>query len=181
VLLVKVDAIGPKPAQAGLDRLDNACPPANGLVIDIIDAVLGGDHHLVAARAERATDKLLRPARADEGIDTVFLRRVDKVDPPIECGMDDARRRVLITLAAEEIRPEVIAAEAHDRDRKLTDAAPFHSRSFPCRPVRSDPQNTSGSMVTGKPIFKANLQLIGPQSASLQVVLVFADLAATLP
>jgi len=36
-------------------------------------------------------------------------------------------------------------------------------------------------MVTGKPIFKANLQLIGPQSASLQVVLVFADLAATLP
>jgi len=33
----------------------------------------------------------------------------------------------------------------------------------------------------GKTNLKANLQLIGPQSVSLQVALVFADLAATLP
>ena len=152
MLLVKVDAIGPKPAQTGLDRPDNACPPANGLVIDIIDAVLGGDHDLVPARAERAADELFRAARADEGVDAVFFRRVDEVDARVERSMDDALSRLLIAFAAEEVRPEVVAAEAYDRHRKLADSALFHSLPPQC--VRSDCQTPSSSF--SKPMRRAS-------------------------
>ncbi len=114
MLLKQVDPVSPQPAEAGLDRgHDAGCAPLFRVLLVVVQE-LAGDHCLVTSGTQRHADELLRVALAQEGGDAVFLGGVDQVDAGVESGVDDAGDLSLVTSLAEEVGPEVVAADADD-------------------------------------------------------------------
>ncbi len=126
MLLEQVDAVRPQPAQAGLDRLDNATSTARRRIVLVVVQELGGDDGLVAPASQRHPDELLRVPLAEERGDAVLLRGVDEIDAGIKGSVDDAGDLRLIAPRAEEIGAEIVPTETHDRDLERTERIAYH-------------------------------------------------------
>jgi len=91
-------------------------------------------HRFVAATAQSDTQELLGMPLAEVGRNAVLLGGVEEVDPEVERGVDDPSDSLLVARAAEEIRAEVVAADADDRDVEDADPGAPHrgDRSAAC-------------------------------------------------
>ncbi len=104
--LVQVDNLGAEAAQAGVDRLpDVVGMRAVALVVDAMPE-LGGDQHIMPARAERPSEVLLAFRAA------VDVRRIEEIDAGVKRRMHDGVRGRFVDAPA-----EIIASDADDRYR----------------------------------------------------------------
>ena len=106
--LIKVDPVGAEPLQAVLDSAHDIVAlgalPRAALVHR--KAELGGDHDLLAARAERTSEQFFRRTRLAPGIN---VGDVEHGDTHVHGGIDHADRGVRVETAA-----QIIATETED-------------------------------------------------------------------
>ena len=107
--LIEVDPVGPEAAEAVFDCVEDV--PARGASVqrslsDRPDE-FRRDDHVLAPVSERRPEELLA-ARA-----TVDIRRIEQCHSQFERAVHDGRRLLLV-----DPHPEVVAAEARDRDWK---------------------------------------------------------------
>ena len=107
VKLVQIDPVGVETAQAVFDGIHDVAPRSalQSAVIAHRKTELGGDHHILAARAERVSEKLFRRSPP------VAIRRVEQSDAGIERLVHHTA-----ALIAVDPGPEIVAAEPHQRD-----------------------------------------------------------------
>ena len=122
--LVQVHVVGPEPAQAVLQGLFHVRRRRPFSVVVQGAAELGADDHLWAAFADRPAEVLLAAGAS------VDIGGVEEVDAGIERRRNYLRARRLVQSA-----PEVVAAEADQRDVERPDLAYWHdgthSRKLP--------------------------------------------------
>jgi len=103
MLIVKVDAIGVEPLQAGLDGMHDIAP-RRALEPSLPvhrPGKLGGEHNLVAPSGEGAAEIFLRGAALAIGV-----RGVEKIDAEVERLVHDRARRFHAGAAAEIVAPQ---------------------------------------------------------------------------
>ena len=136
----QLDAIGAEPAEAFVALAAERLGPAVGdhLGAFVVDAALRGDHHLVAAAAERAADEVFALA-----VRAVDVGRVEMIDADVEALLDGGDA---VGLGGAE-RRHAGDRPAAERDRRNQDSRlaestarirqqPHHAAVLPARRIR---------------------------------------------
>src|SRR5690606_24050531 len=117
--VIEVDAIGPEPAQAGLDRTHEVVARAASRVRTRAgrEVRLRGEHDVVALAAHETPEDLLGASLV------VDVGGVEEVDASVEGGTPDLARRGLVGVTAERHRAE---RDARDLDPGLAEETEHH-------------------------------------------------------
>src|SRR5215204_4073737 len=113
--LVKIDGVGLKSLQAGIERLTDILSPRSFFTFAHLDPKFCRDDRLAPPPFERAAEKLFTLAAA------VNVRCIKKVDTRIECGADNCRGSRRVGSPA-----EVVASDANQRHVKRSKLPIFH-------------------------------------------------------
>src|SRR5436189_3565915 len=122
VLVVEIDHVGAEPLERALDTFSDDLGPAvlSLLAVHVLDAELGGDHHLFSERLERFTHELFILIR------TVDLGGIEERGAALERRADERDHRLLVGRRAVALaHPHAAEAEGGDFEA-LTELALLH-------------------------------------------------------